>query len=77
MKNNMKHACSSPIWKLYRSKKTYEMIPYTSGFDMSDVIIPIPARIGGSPKPGDFIYKSDSYLILVEAEDHRANYELI
>lgn len=83
----MKHACplclkhfkplQPPTWRLYRSKKTYEMIPYTSGFDMSDVIISPQAKLAGSPKPGDFIYKSDSQLILVEAEDHRANYELI
>lgn len=68
-----------PTWRRYQFKALTEMIPYTKGFDLTDVFISEFDILNGSPKPGDFIArdKDNTDMWLVSAQYHKDNYELV
>ena len=68
-----------PTWRKYQFKALTEMIPYTKGFDLTDVFISEYDRLNGSPKPGDFIARGADHsdMWLIAAQYHKDNYQVV
>lgn len=66
-----------PTWRKYQNRQLIEMIPYTSGFDMTNVHISDFDRQNGSPKPGDFIARNQTSMWLISAQHHKDNYVVV
>lgn len=68
-----------PKWRKYQKKQFTEMIPYTSGFNLTGVSISDFDKQNGSPKPGDFIARgaNPTDMWLIAAQYHRDNYIVV